>query len=134
MNPLDIISMGSKLIDKFVPDPAQKQLAKQALRDSDLKELELSMSAIVMEAKSNDKWTSRARPAFMYVFYIIILMAIPVATVGVFSPSSAAAFTDGLVGFWSAIPDALYTLFGTGYLGYVGARSYDKSKILKGNK
>ena len=128
----DIISIGEKLIDRFVPDPEQKAKAKAEMRSADLKELELQMSAIVMEAKSNDKWTSRARPAFMYVFYIILLMAIPVAGVGVFSPSSAAAFTAGLVGFWAAIPDALYTLFGTGYLGYVGARSYDKRNLIKG--
>jgi len=28
----------------------------------------------------------------------------------------------------AAIPDSLYTLFGAGYLGYTGARSFDKIK------
>ena len=31
----------------------------------------------------------------------------------------------------AAIPESIITLFGVGYLGYTGARSYDKFKRLK---
>lgn len=127
----NVLSLGEKIIDKFVPDPTQKAAAKQAMRESDLKELELSMSAIVMEAKSSDPWTSRARPSFMYVFYLIILMSVPIAILGIFSPSAADQFTSRLSAFWQSIPTEMWTTFTIGYLGYTGARSYDKSKLTK---
>src|SRR5512137_2244250 len=38
-----------------------------------------TIGAALSEAQSQDKWTSRARPSFMYVIYIIILAGIPVA-------------------------------------------------------
>ena len=38
---------------------------------------------------------------------------------------------DGFNGWLSAIPEEIITLFGVGYLGYTGARSYDKFKVNK---
>ena len=86
------------------------------------------MSAIIAEANSADPWTSRARPTFMYVMYIMILVAIPMGIVSAFRPEIAAAIATGMQAWLKAIPDSLYTLFGVGYVGYVGARSYEKGK------
>ena len=38
---------------------------------------------------------------------------------------------EGFNGWLSSIPQQIITLFGVGYLGYTGARSYDKTKINK---
>ena len=40
------------------------------------------MSAIVAEANSSDPWTSRARPSFLYLIYVLLLFAVPMG----FSP------------------------------------------------
>ncbi len=123
------------VLDKVIPDPKAKEKAKlelaKQLQEGKLKETEQQLSAIVMEAKSTDPWTSRARPAFLYVVYILILMSIPMAVVHAFNPDVAMRLIDGFHGWLSAIPEEIITLFGVGYLGYTGARSYDKFKVKK---
>lgn len=86
------------------------------------------LSVMIAEASSQDKWTSRARPAFLYVVYIFILAAFPMGLVFAFYPASAVAIVAGVKAWLEAIPESMWALFGAGYLGYVGARSYDKSK------
>ena len=123
------------VLDKVIPDPKAKEKAKlelaKQLQEGKLKETEQQLSAIVMEAKSTDPWTSRARPAFLYVVYILILMSIPMAIIHAFNPDIAMRLIDGFNGWLSAIPEEIITLFGVGYLGYTGARSYDKFKVNK---
>lgn len=139
MDPLSgILSIGSKLIDRFFPDPqkkaeAQLELARMA-QAGDLKELEISMSAIIAEAKSNDPWTSRARPSFLYVMYVMILSAVPMGVLHALKPEFAAAITAGMKAWLAAIPEEMWWLFGAGYLGYSTARSADKRGLLKGLK
>jgi len=98
-----------------------------------LQELEASIeqgrtAIIVAEASSQDKWTSRARPAFLYVVYIYILAAFPMGLIFAFAPEQAKNITTGVTAWLNSIPDSMWVLFGSGYLGYVGARSYDKKK------
>jgi hypothetical protein len=121
-------------IDKAFPDKteaakitAQLETAKQ---NGDLKGLEIGMSAIVMEAKSKDKWTSRARPSFLYVMYFMILLAFPMGVLAAFKPLFVAAIINGMKLWLEAIPGELYALFGAGYLGYSTMRSVDKTKVL----
>jgi len=125
-----ILNIGGKLIDKLIPDPTAKAKAKLELatlaQDGELKELETRMSAILAEANSSDPWTSRARPSFMYVIYLLILASIPMGFLTAFAPDVATSVTDGMKDWLAAIPDAMWTLFGTGYLGYSASRSFDK--------
>ena len=136
MDPLSsILDIGGKLIDRFFPDPqkkakAQLELARMA-QTGELRELELSLSAILAEAKSSDPWTSRARPSFLYVMYVIILSAIPMGILHAFKPELAIAITMGMKAWLAAIPEEMWWLFGTGYLGYATARSMDKRGLLK---
>lgn len=128
-----IFEMGGKIIDKIFPDKtlqekerAQAQLAlAQLMQSGDLETMKASLSAIIAEAQSNDPWTSRARPSFLYVMYIMILTAIPMGILFAFIPEKAEAITTGVKMWLTAIPDELYMLFGVGYLGYTGARSFD---------
>ena len=129
-----LLPLAGKILDRVIPDPVQRQAAKMEMArlqmEGETKELEVSMSAIVMEAKSADPWTSRARPSFMYVIYILLLMAIPMGLLHAFNPVAAGNMVTGMKSFWDAIPTELYTTFTVGYLGYTGARSFDKKKNL----
>lgn len=134
MNPLligGIFEIGKSLIDKLMPDPAQKAKATQELlvlqQNGDLKELETRMAAIMAEANSEDPWTSRARPSFMYVFYAIILSLVIIAPfVGVFQPEAMKAFFENVALGFDAIPEELWWVFTAGYLGYSTNRTLEK--------
>ena len=122
----------ASIIDKVIPDKAARDAAKLELiklegnRELDL--LQAQLSAIIAEAQSPDPWTSRARPSFLYVMYIILLSAIPVSLLAVFSKDSATAIAESMNTYLSSLPEPLYTLFGTGYLGYTAARQWGKIK------
>lgn len=128
--------VGSKIIDKIWPDKtaqaaerAQAELALlQVQNDQEIKEMTAGLSAVIAEAQSADPWTSRARPSFMYVIYVMILMGIPMGFLAAFKPEMANAVAQGLKMWLSAIPDPLWTLFGVGYVGYTGARMVEKAK------
>ena len=120
------------LLDKIIPDPHARDAAKLELLKlqggQDLDTLRAQMAAIVAEAGSTDPWTSRARPSFLYVMYAIILWAIPMGLIAAFQPRLAAGIATGMNGYLAGIPDSLWTLFGTGYLGYTAARSWGKAR------
>ena len=130
-----LLPLISDVLDKVVPDPKAREAAKlkliQEAQAGKLKEVEKQLSAIVAEAQSKDPWTSRARPTFLYVVYLLILTSIPMALVHAFNPELALRLIEGFHGWLAAIPESSITLFGVGYLGYTGARSYDKYKRLK---
>lgn len=85
-------------------------------------------SVLITEATNSDLWTSRARPSFLYVTYIILLMSIPVGILSIFNPQAAQAFTAGFKYWLDSIPQDIIQLFGFVMLGYVGARSWEKTK------
>ena len=127
-----ILGIGSKLIDKLIPDPEQKAKAQLELlrmqQNGQLEEMKTQMSAILAEAQSADPWTSRARPSFLYVVYVLLLWSIPMGVLTVFYPEAAQRFTEGFKSWMSAIPEPILTLFGTVMLGYVVGRSWEKVK------
>lgn len=128
-----LFSIGSKLIDKFFPNPEDKAKAQLELlrmqQEGELKEMETALSAIIAEANSPDPWTSRARPAFMWFFYLLLFsLVIAAPTMGIFYPAHMAQFFLNVAAGFAAIPEALWWTFSTGYLGYVGARQYGKTK------
>ena len=136
MNPLllsGIFEVGKGLIDKLLPDPEAKAKAQMDLlamqQNGELKELETRMSAILAEASSADPWTSRARPSFLYVFYFIILsMTVVAPIVGVLNPAAMDVYFTNVGKGFAAIPEELWWTFTAGYLGYAGARTFEKRK------
>ena len=130
-----LLPLVSGVLDKVIPDPKAREAAKlkliQEAQSGKLQEVEKQLSAIVAEAQSKDPWTSRARPTFLYVVYLLILTSIPMALVHAYNPELALRLIEGFHGWLAAIPESIITLFGVGYLGYTGARSYDKYKRLK---
>lgn len=122
----------AKLIDKIIPDPQARDQAKLELLklegSQDMDALRTQLSAILAEAQSTDPWTSRARPSFLYVMYVLLLWSIPMGLIAAARPEMAAAIAHGMNAYLAGIPDSLYALFGTGYLGYTAARSWTKAK------
>jgi hypothetical protein len=126
----DVVGVGLKILDKVIQDPAQRDSAKLELlkqqQAGTLDELKISMSAILGEAQSGDPWTSRARPTFLYLMYAIIVLAFAGGILGIWFPTHVAHAADNIGRLLGAIPESLWWLFGAGYLGYTGARSFDK--------
>lgn len=127
-----IFDFGGKILDKFIQDPAAKDAAKlemmKAAHAGEMEELQASLSVIISDSKSNDPWTSRARPSFLYVVYVLILFGLPIGVLAAFKPEMAGAIANGF-GMWlKAIPDSMWALFGTVMTGYILARSYEKGK------
>jgi hypothetical protein len=118
------------IIDKVLPDKDARDRAKlELLKLQGTQEMELlqtRLSAIVAEAGSRDPWTSRARPSFLYVMYAIILWSLPMGVISAFSPERAAAIAAGISAYLNGLPEPLYALFGTGYLGYSAMRQWGK--------
>lgn len=129
---MPIVEIGARLIDKLIPDPAAKAKAQLELIEmqqrGELEELKTRMSAILAEAQSTDPWTSRARPSFLYVVYLLILFAIPMGFLSAISPETAQAVAHGFGDWLKAIPDSVVDLFQWVMLGYVGGRSWEKIK------
>ena len=125
-----LIAPIAALIDKIIPDPRARDAAKLELLKlqgtQDMEVLRTQLSAIVAEAQSTDPWTSRARPSFLYVMYAIILWAILMGLIAAVQPQMAAGIAAGMNGYLKGIPDSMWTLFGTGYLGYTAARTWGK--------
>lgn len=120
----------ARLIDKIIPDPQARDRAKlELLRlqgDQEAAAISRQMEAIIAEAKSADPWTSRARPSFLYMMYALILWAIPMGLISAVNPGMAKAIAEGMTAYLRGIPEELYALFGTGYLGYTAARTWGK--------
>ena len=121
MNPLAILDIGSKLIDKFFPDPAEA--AKQKLnlfelqQKGELVEMEAAMQVITAEAKSEHFLVAAWRPITMLTFVFII--------------ANNYILYPYLSLFWEAaptlaIPPDLWDLLKIGIGGYVAGRTGEK--------
>jgi len=122
----------TSIIDKVLPDKEAREKARlELLKLQGSQEMELiqvQLQAIVAEANSKDPWTSRARPSFLYVMYVLLLWALPMGVLAAFRPDMAQAIGAGMNAYLNGIPEPLYMLFGTGYLGYTAARQWGKVK------
>jgi len=130
------VSMGGKLLDdamnKIWPDPAAKASAEatlmKATSDAALAQMQQQMSVMLAEASSTDKWTSRARPSFLYVMYVLMLMCIPFAVLWAYNPDTGQRMASGMKYWLGAIPDNMWTTFQFIGGGYMVGRSYEKVK------
>ena len=127
-----IFAIGGKIIDKLFPDPQEKAQAQLRLlemqQSGELQMVQTQLSAIIEEAKSTDPWTSRARPSFLYVVYVLLLWSIPMGVLTIFRQDAAVLFTEGFKAWLLAIPEPILTLFGVVMTGYVAGRSWEKVK------
>lgn len=100
-------------IDENAAQLALKQLELQEKMQASLDiEVQTASANIRAETGSADRFTSRARPMFMYVVEFILLWNYVVVPIFKQTPVT--------------LPEALFWLFGSMVLGYTGARSWDK--------
>ena len=127
-----IIGPVASIIDKIIPDKAARERAKIELikleGTQDMEEIHARLSAIVAEAGSSDPWTSRARPSFLYVMYVMLLASLPMGILAAFNPQAARTIAAGMNAYLNGLPEPLFALFGTGYLGYTAMRQWGKIK------
>ena len=120
------------IIDRVLPDREARDKAKlELLKLEGTHEAEVirtQMSAVIAEAQSPDPWTSRARPSFLYVMYVLLLWALPMGLLAAVRPEAAQNIAAGMNAYLQGSPEPLYALFGTGYLGYTAARQWGKIK------
>jgi hypothetical protein len=120
----------AQVIDRLLPDPAAREQAKSRLLAQEgrqaLDEMQVQLSAILAEAHSADPWTSRARPTFLYLIYSVIALCFLGGVLGIWWPDHVSSAAQNIANLLGAIPEELWTLFAVGYLGYTGARSFDK--------
>src|SRR3989344_888325 len=120
----------ARLIDKIIPDPEARDRAKLELLKlegtQEMEAIRTQMTAIVAEANSAAPWTSRARPSFLFVMYVLLLWGIPMGLIAAARPEMAKGIAEGMNAYLAGIPEPLYALFGTGYLGYTAARAWGK--------
>jgi hypothetical protein len=120
----------ASIIDKVIPDREARDRAKLELLQlhgtQELRHIEAQMSAIIAEASSRDPWTSRARPSFLYVMYTMLLFSLPMGIISAVRPQAALDIATGINSYLGGLPEPLYALFGTGYLGYTAARQWGK--------
>lgn len=120
------------LVDSLFTSDQERDEAKfklmKMLQEGKLKDVEQKMSVLLAEAQSKDPWTSRARPSFLYVFYILLLMGIPMGILSFFNPDAATAMGTGFKTWMDAFPEEMWTAFWICFTGYTGARTFEKAK------
>lgn len=119
-------------INKIWPDPNDRAKAEAltmtAAADAAIRELQAAQAVMLAEASSTDKWTSRARPSFLYVVYVFLLAALPMGVLYAFNPGVAQSVADGVKAWLEALPEQIVELFQWVMLGYTGARTFEKVK------
>lgn len=127
-NPIDGIK---GLIEEFHASPEQKMAIQQALEKMQLDQAnvvaardqalaEIQSKNITTETGSKDAFVSRARPMFLYVMIAAIGYSL------IICPIINVCLHKGLVPM--DIPGDYLSLFGVGFLGYTGARTFEKAK------
>ncbi|MGB0696028.1 MAG: 3TM-type holin [Rhodospirillaceae bacterium] len=131
------------LVDNLFTSDEERAAAKVKLLELEqsgkLQEIQAQMSAILAEANSEDPWTSRARPTFLYLFYAVIgscfVMAFAGGILSIWWPEEVTTAAQAMANLLSAtlgsIPDWMFGAFTAGYLGYAGFRSWDKRAVRK---
>jgi hypothetical protein len=127
-----LIGPVASILDRVIPDKEARERAKLELirleGSQELDNIHARLSAVVAEAQSADPWTSRARPSFLYVMYLLLLWSLPMGLIAAVRPEAARDIAAGMSAYLAGIPEPLYALFGTGYLGYTAARQWGKLK------
>lgn len=119
------------LIGEFHLSPEDKAKLQTAASELDLRRdqiiadrekalADIQGQNIRAEATSEDPWVRRARPSFLWVMIAAIGMSLIVF------PIVNAVMGKGII--FPEIPGAYLELFGVGYLGYTGARTWEKLK------
>lgn len=155
----DVIKAGISIVSKIVGGEGDKNILQKAAdiletnkhnpevqramldQEVELKKIYAADAAdarqlVREESRSEDPFVRRARPAFMWLFYIVIifnfvLLPLTAAILGpqlVTQPDGTVMVIERFDIKYPVLPEQLYYLFGVSFLGYTGFRSFDKWK------
>ena len=127
----DPVKSITELIDQFHVSPEQKAQIQQAAQQLEVQRdqieaardealAELQSKNITAETTSEDAYVRRARPTFLYVMIIGIAFSI------IIFPILNLITHRGLQ--MVEIPEGYLQLFGISFLGYTGARTWEKTR------
>jgi Holin of 3TMs, for gene-transfer release len=127
----DPIQSISGLVDQFHLSPEQKAQVQQAAQELEAQRdqieaardgalAEIQSRNITAETQSEDAYVRRARPTFLYV----MILGMAFSTI-VFPILNLVAHKELQV---VEIPSAYLELFGVAFLGYTGARTWEKTR------
>lgn len=112
MNPEEKAKLQAQLEDHAFELSKLEAEYRKIEEENRAKEIEAAGANIRAEAQSGDKFTSRARPLFLYVGNFIILWNYVIVPLFHHAPLD--------------FPEPLFWLFGSVMLGYTGARTWEK--------
>ena len=117
----EVADLGTKILEKIIPDAAQAEKYKFALlqlqQSGELAEMANATKIITTDAASSDKWTARARPWFLYVMYILLLASIPMGVCHSINPVVSHNMELGMADWFKTIPNELWVFFGISLTG-----------------
>jgi hypothetical protein len=114
-----------QVIDQNTHEIQMKEYELQVrAMDAESKAIEAASANIRAEAQSGDKWTSRARPTFLYLFYVILAFNFILVPISQMIKGMSLDMLHPI-----EFPDIMWEVFVAGYLGYTGVRSWEKSKL-----
>ena len=126
------------VVRRIFPDPLEQEKVRMVILElqlnGELEKIAAQSNIIIAEAQSQDKWTSRARPSFMYVFYAILIMLMVGAIVSVWHPNEVRTAAETFKELFAGIPEPMWWTFTAGYLGYTGARTLEKRRGIETRK
>ena len=116
------------VLDRIKLAPEEKAKVQLALagQEHELKKMEAELEARLADAAganirseaASDGWLAKnSRPAFIFGAGMTIIANIWIPLLAQFTPKTVQMLN---------IPEPFYWLFGSGFLGYVGARSWEK--------
>jgi len=119
------------LIDQFHMSPEQKAQLQQAAQELEVQRDQIEAARdealaalqsknITAESESEDAFVRRARPSFLYVMIVGIAFSIIVFPVLNLMTHKGLQMVE--------IPGAYLDLFGVAFLGYTGARTWEKTR------
>ncbi len=139
-----VAELFKSVMDEIRLSPEQKQAAEQALvahqdkiaqmsADLEAKLADIQSANIRAETASLDKYVSRARPTFLYAMILAVFFSLVIVPLVGMAGAIATAI-GGHATFGQAmsqihpleIPGDYLSLFGVGFLGYTGARTWEK--------
>ena len=124
-----IIPALTNLIDKLFPNPAEAEAAKlemmKELNKAQALEIEAKAKVVVAEAQGESPAQRNWRPHLMYLFMLIIAFNYIIAPLLVMCGLPLVALP---------IPGDMWVMLSIGIGGYIGGRSYEKSKALDNKK
>ena len=132
---LDVVGNIAKpvidLIDKSNLTKQEKQEITLKMQEFQIEALKEANKLNILDSQSTSKYRSFARPTFLYLFYALILLSLPIGLLNYLNNDFYLALVDGMKTYLSIIPEYMITGFLT-IIGVLGVgRTIEKINGLK---